>query len=139
MQTFALATALLAALAAAATGAGPGAGKSLAERDNISGYNADMDVDHYKDCWNLWVTQLGITGIGTNQGESTFTCSNDSYSDILFWNDKYQGYLWDGSPVSATVNTKDQMFRDMEAKYEHADYIVSDGAFKRAVGYQTNN
>lgn len=70
MHTTTIATALLAAAAAAAPSA-----HTIAERDNVSRYNANMDVAHYEDCWNRWVTQLGITGISTNQAESTFTCS----------------------------------------------------------------
>lgn len=87
---------------------------------------------------------MGSAGIGNNQAESKWTCNVPGIlfansMDIRFWNDQYEGALWNGNPVEATKKGKDQMFRNMEAKYEHADFVVSDGENKRTIGYQTTH
>ena len=134
MQQNILLVALLAGLSAAVPA-------EIAKRDNVWGYNPNLDVGHYKDCWNRWVRELGITGIPQPDGDEEFTCRDAGRKDIKFWNVKYSGRTFGGNNlISATTDTKDQMWRSMDAKYEHADYIVfrgPTGEYQRGVGYTT--
>ena len=134
MQQNILLVALLAGLSAATP-------SKIAARDNVSGYNPNLDVPYYKDCWNRWVAELKITGIPKPDGDETFTCRGSGHKDIQFWNVKYSGRTFGGNDlVSATTETRDQMWRSMDAKYENANYIVFrglTGEYQRGVGYQT--
>jgi hypothetical protein len=113
---------------------------ALAAADNCDGYNANMNVKWYTDCYNQFLNQLAVNGIPLN-GNYDWTCpAANGNPSVQFWNDQYQGYLWDGNPVDASVHSSDQMIRDINTKNTHCDFFVFGGAtsaFRRGVGYRT--